>query len=154
VEHRIRVAALVVHGDRLLLSRHEHPAYGTWWTPPGGGLEDGETIPACAEREAGEETGLTVAAGEIASIGQFIEPSRNRHTLELFVLARVTAGLDDPAAVIAPRGERHVHEARFVSRAEAAALRVLPEVFADAFWDDLTAGFARTRYLGLSRPGG
>ena len=37
------------------------PEVTTWWGPPGGGVEDGETFEAAGIRELWEETGLRVA---------------------------------------------------------------------------------------------
>lgn len=63
---KVRVAAKVLVLDlegRVLLFKGGDPANpdaGTWWFPPGGGVEDGETIVQAAVRELCEETGLRV----------------------------------------------------------------------------------------------
>jgi 8-oxo-dGTP diphosphatase len=51
--------ALVRRDDVLLIQRNRPPSEGLW-TLPGGRLEPGETIEACAVREVKEELGLTV----------------------------------------------------------------------------------------------
>ena len=60
---RIRGAAVIVHDQRIVLARHSDAQRGlTWWSPPGGGVEDEESILISAEREAREETSLRVVA--------------------------------------------------------------------------------------------
>ena len=44
---------------RVLLFRHAGTNGRTFWAPPGGGVENGETFEQAAWREAYEELGLT-----------------------------------------------------------------------------------------------
>ena len=55
------VRTLVVSGGQVLLVEHHDPQRDvTFWMPPGGGSEDGETLEAAARREVIEETGVDV----------------------------------------------------------------------------------------------
>jgi ADP-ribose pyrophosphatase YjhB (NUDIX family) len=63
------VAAVIfeVDGGILLTQRAIEPGYGKW-TFPGGFVEIGERAEAAAEREACEEAGMEVEAGEIVGL--------------------------------------------------------------------------------------
>lgn len=58
----------------LLIRRGGHP-FKDCWALPGGFLQKGETIEACALREIREETNVTPAA--IRLVGMFTEPGRD-----------------------------------------------------------------------------
>ena len=147
MRHRIRGAAVVVHDGWLLLARHDDRKRGLrWWSPPGGGVEAEEDILASATREAEEETSLRVVPLRPIDGQELIDRRRDSRTLELFVLCELAAGTS-PANV---KAANEIAEARWVDRASAADLLVLPNVFAAAFWDDLTAGFPTFRHLGLT----
>ena len=49
---------LVSANKKVLLFRHQPKSRDTFWAPPGGGLEEGETIEQAAVREASEELAL------------------------------------------------------------------------------------------------
>jgi 8-oxo-dGTP diphosphatase len=60
-------AVIVENGRALIVRRGSEPLKGEW-SIPGGVLELGETLRQGAEREAREETGLTVKAGEVLEV--------------------------------------------------------------------------------------
>ena len=64
----VGVGAVIVHEGRVVIvQRGTEPLKGQW-SIPGGALEVGETLRECAEREAREETGLQVEAGEVLEV--------------------------------------------------------------------------------------
>jgi ADP-ribose pyrophosphatase YjhB (NUDIX family) len=54
---RIRVSALLLWRERILLCRHEK-AGKEYWLLPGGGVEAGESLVAALHRELAEEVGI------------------------------------------------------------------------------------------------
>jgi ADP-ribose pyrophosphatase YjhB (NUDIX family) len=50
----------LIHNQQVLLIQRAYAPYQHLWTLPGGRIEPGETIEACAAREIREELGLTV----------------------------------------------------------------------------------------------
>lgn len=64
----VGVGAVIVHqGRAVIVQRSTEPLKGEW-SIPGGALELGETLRQAAEREAREETGLLVEAGEVLEV--------------------------------------------------------------------------------------
>jgi 8-oxo-dGTP diphosphatase len=59
---RVAVGAIVFKDHKVLLVRRGKPPAEDLWAIPGGRVEIGETLPAAAEREIFEETGITIHA--------------------------------------------------------------------------------------------
>jgi 8-oxo-dGTP diphosphatase len=70
----VGVGAIIIDGDRVALVKRGHPPLAGQWSIPGGLLEVGETLRACAEREVREETGLTVAIGDLLGVFDRVVP--------------------------------------------------------------------------------
>ena len=62
------MGAVIVDGGRVVVVRRGHEPLKGEWSIPGGVLEIGETLRAGAAREALEETGLVVEAGEVLEV--------------------------------------------------------------------------------------
>lgn len=78
-------AVIVDRGRAVLVRRSTEPLRGEW-SIPGGMLEIGETLRAGAEREALEETGLTVKAGEVLGAFDRVVPGEGGRTRFHYVL--------------------------------------------------------------------
>lgn len=61
---RAACGMLVVRGDRVLVLERAHPPRVGYLDTPGGFIEAGESLEACARRELAEETGLTVGRAD------------------------------------------------------------------------------------------
>lgn len=92
----VGVGAVIVHQGRVVLARRRHAPLEGQWSLPGGVVELGETLRAAAEREALEETGLVVEAGEVLEVLDRIVPGQEGapqyHYVLIDFLCRVKGG--------------------------------------------------------------
>jgi 8-oxo-dGTP diphosphatase len=122
-------AAFIRRGDEVVLVRQAAPGEESFWSVPGGALEDGELVHEGLAREVREETGLEIAGLRVAYIRQIdnrraeqLHRSRGGHgvgylvTVWVFEVQSWTGELEvrDPDGLVS--------EARFVPIAEAAGL--------------------------------
>jgi 8-oxo-dGTP diphosphatase len=82
----IGVGAVVVDAGRVALVRRGQPPLLGEWSIPGGVLEVGETLREGAMREAREETGLIVDAGELLGIFERLVPGDDGRVRYHYVL--------------------------------------------------------------------
>ena len=90
--HAIRVGTgmmLIRHGCVLLGHRLDD---GTW-SMPGGKLDYGEDVLACALRETHEETGVRVTKGDVRLVSVEGRVMRNEHWVTIGFLARKFRGI-------------------------------------------------------------
>jgi 8-oxo-dGTP diphosphatase len=83
----IGVAVIVVRNGRVLLGKRKHAHGAGTWQFPGGHLEYGESIEACARRELFEETGLSVVNLRTGPVTNDIFENEKKHYVTLFVIA-------------------------------------------------------------------
>jgi 8-oxo-dGTP diphosphatase len=82
----VGVGAIIVRKERVLLIRRgQAPLLGEW-SLPGGVLECGETLREAVVREAREETGLTVEAGELLGVYERVTRSEDGRVRYHYVL--------------------------------------------------------------------
>src|SRR5215469_6454655 len=82
----VGVGAVIIHDGRVLLARRARAPLLGQWSLPGGVVELGETLRAAAEREAREETGLIVKAGEVLEVLDRIIPGERNTPQYHYVL--------------------------------------------------------------------
>lgn len=89
---RVRVCGLLLKDDQVLLLKHKGLGEsGYLWSPPGGGLQFGETVEKALVREFQEETGLMVSIREFLFVNEFI--SAPFHAVELFFRVEYQSGI-------------------------------------------------------------
>lgn len=82
----VGVGAVIIDRGRVLLVKRGSPPMLGQWTIPGGVVELGEMLRSAAEREAQEETGLTVHVGEVIEVIDRILPGDDGRTQYHYVL--------------------------------------------------------------------
>jgi ADP-ribose pyrophosphatase YjhB (NUDIX family) len=118
---RIRVAAIIVQDDSILLVRHVKQGQ-SYWLLPGGGLEYGESLEEGLRRELIEEANLDIRVGDLVIVNDSINPDGSRHVINLCFTAEVVAG------EIARGEDPRVEEARFVTIDELQDLTFYPDI--------------------------
>jgi ADP-ribose pyrophosphatase YjhB (NUDIX family) len=122
----IGVGAVIVDAGRVALVRRGQPPLLGEWSIPGGVLEVGETLREGAMREAREETGLIVDAGELLGIFERLVPGedgRLRYHYVLMDFLCVWTGGDLLAASDAA-------DVRWFRPEELEALKLAPDTLA------------------------
>ena len=82
----VGVGAVIIESGRVALVRRGQPPLLGEWSIPGGVLEVGETLREAAIREAREETGLIVNAGELLGIFERLVPDETGRIRYHYVL--------------------------------------------------------------------
>ena len=153
---RVRVGALIVddlEGEpAVLLAEHD----GIWedrpfWTPPGGGVEFGESLEDALRREVEEETGVDVEVGPMRYVLDFVRPPLHAVSFYATCTARdlevARLGTDPELGA-----NQILRDLRMVPLGELSALTVYPEPLAARLSRDLEAGFPDGLvYLGTAR---
>lgn len=70
---KLVTAAVIRRNDAILLARRQPgQKLAGYWEFPGGKVEEGETLPACLQREMVEELGVEVQIGEVVATSDYV----------------------------------------------------------------------------------
>lgn len=127
---RLAARAIILHENRLLLV-NAWKGRSDLWCAPGGGAELHSSLPDNLAREVMEETGLTVAVGELCLVNEFHDPRSDFHQVDIYFRCTITAGETsdtwvDPEGIVTRR--------RWVTRTEIQRMRVKPDSLAAVAW--------------------
>src|ERR1700691_1345779 len=130
-----RASRLILLDDqrRVLLFRHAGAKGESFWAPPGGGLESGETFEQAARREAREELGLIGCTEERLweRITEFVYIDRPAHQHEWFFM--IQGGLPTISSEVETgHGQEGILEMRWwtITEIESTGEPVFPEELA------------------------
>jgi 8-oxo-dGTP diphosphatase len=88
---RVRVCGFHMTSDSILLLKHMGIGKaGFIWSPPGGGIEEGENARSALIREFKEETNLDIEIERFLFSNEYIDSQH--HAMELFFEVRVIGG--------------------------------------------------------------
>jgi 8-oxo-dGTP diphosphatase len=88
---RVRICGICVQKGKILLINHSGMNESSeFWSPPGGGLQFGETIEDCLKREFLEETNTIISIGKFLAVNEFIKSPL--HAIELFYEVKIESG--------------------------------------------------------------
>jgi ADP-ribose pyrophosphatase YjhB (NUDIX family) len=87
---QLRVAALIVRADQLLLVEHRKRGQ-RYWVLPGGRLQGDETLDAALRRELREELALEARVGRLVIVCETLAP--DRHVVNLIFQAEIGEGI-------------------------------------------------------------
>ena len=89
---KVGVGVLVVENGRILLGRRRGALGAGTWAAPGGKLEFGETVEACAKRELLEETSLQLEHHRFGPYTNDIFEDEGEHYVTVFIIALKVSG--------------------------------------------------------------
>lgn len=128
MNRRISVRAIIFLNKKLLCVRLKQYKQGThqYWCLPGGGLEDGESIIACLNREMIEELGIKPKIGKLAYIQQFKALSQDN--LEFFFNVENASDYLNIDLAKTTHGDIEIAEAKFI---DPKKNQILPTLLMD-----------------------
>lgn len=144
MRHPVRTQArgLIVHDRSVALIRIRKNDLERW-VLPGGGQDEGESLPQTVRRECREELGLSVDVGPLRMIREFVPKNHDRSTSPFsvqcidFIFRCSVAGAAQ--LNLGSQPDEEALEARWIDIDEALSLPLYPAVL-KAHWRTLVTG--------------
>ena len=136
---RIRVAGILIRGNRMLLIAHKKNDE-IYWLLPGGGVDYGESLNEALIREFMEELNISVDVKDIALVSDSIDPTGDRHVVNICFLCTFKTG----DFVLGE--DKRLYDFRFFDRDELDSVEIFPPINNDLI--DIMNGKIKDRYIG------
>lgn len=127
-EFLVRSAAVLIHGDGVLMQEGDDGHGGKQYALPGGHLEFGETLALCMSREVYEESGLNVEADKLVYVHENFYNLKGIETHEIgfYFLVDLSSEFPTPDAEgYVPSLETHIRM-RLLPLAKLREFAVMP----------------------------
>lgn len=89
---RVGVGVIIFKDSKILLGKRKNATGWGTWACPGGALEFGESLEACAMREVLEETGIRVLSVKKYGLTNDVFAQEGKHFLTIFMMADAFEG--------------------------------------------------------------
>ncbi|MTI89146.1 MAG: NUDIX hydrolase [Balneolaceae bacterium] len=138
---RVRACGILNKGGEVLLVQLHSPVTDSLiWTPPGGGVEPGESLKQTVQREFKEETGLSVQVGDVLHINELIESPF--HAVEFYFEVQKESG-ELRKGMDPEHADAHqlIQSVAFMGRRAIQKKNVVPSFLKEEYWDEKRKGF-------------
>src|SRR6266700_3379920 len=88
----VGVGVIIRNGDQVLLIKRQNSHGDGTWSTPGGHLEYGESLRACAIREVEEEVGVLITDVTFCTITNDIFVEEEKHYITIWVEGKYASG--------------------------------------------------------------
>lgn len=95
MDHRpkVGVGVIIWHENKVLMQERIGAHGEGTWSFPGGHLEFGEALEACAARETEEEVGVCLGAPRVVSVTNDVFEDEGKHYITVFVQGHLESGV-------------------------------------------------------------
>ena len=119
---RVRVCGLCIENRKILLVNHQSLSkQGDFWSPPGGGMDYGQSAHENLKREFLEETGLNIEVERFLFVHEYLAPPL--HAIELmFSVRRINGELQTGFDPEMNGDDQIIQNVRFIAEDELRCL--------------------------------
>lgn len=140
--HRISAGAIIVHNNKILLTRNSDTPGKTYLVAPGGGVNSEEGFSQAAVREVKEETGVEVVPTKILCVEDLYW--RNYRIIKFWFLCQMVGGqLERTQGAI----DEQIVEVKWYSKEELKNEVVYPPIIMEYDWASFLKSSWKTKYL-------